>query len=179
MKGLNYNKIMMLLIFVSMLIGGLLSCALTSDYVEQTGLFGQVYLTKLTEIEINTNLYLYTTIKLRCLPLLAFIFLKDRKYAPVLAYLFVLWCGFLFGTYISVFMIAIGVKGLIFSVLGVFPHMILYALAYYILIVYIMSVKYSTWNNIKMITIAVCLLCGIILEYKVNPIILRWFITKI
>ena len=66
-----------------------------------------------------------------------------------------------------------GLKGIVFCIIGILPQFVFYVPAYVILLWYGMSYPRSVWNHQKTIFVTVMMLTGLLLEAYVNPVLLK------
>lgn len=170
-------KKVFLAIFMSGLVVGIIYVNIwAADYLSITGIFNANYLNEYLAISGSSFAYILYLLRIRMLPLVILGVLVQTKMRRMIVYIFFVWTGFLWGIYTSMGVVVLGVKGVLFCVIALFPHMICYIPAYLILLVYMYDYPQSSWNIYKASAFVACLVVGIFLESMVNPVILGWII---
>ena len=72
-----------------------------------------------------------------------------------------------------------GIKGLILCLIALAPHLVFYITGYLILLWYLFTYPDSQWNLSKMVSTALFLAVGVLLECYVNPIIMELFLKTL
>lgn len=179
MKLVNVQKIFLMIIFIGFLVGILYTNLFASEYMEMTGVFNSYYLQSFLETEFVVSKYLPYILRIRVLPIVILIIVAYSKLSKIGVFLFLLWTGFLYGIYMSLGAIQLGIGGILFCLLGLFPQMIFYIPAYIIVIVFTYNYPESSWNPLKIGVVILCVLSGVVLECQFNSQILSWLITVI
>ncbi len=179
MKLDNEHKAFLILLFVGFVVGILYTNLFAMEYMEMTGVFSTYYLQGFLETEFMISKYLPYILRIRMIPLIALAVVAYSKVNKVGVILFFIWTGFLWGIYMSLGAIQLGVVGIAFCVLGMFPQMIFYVPAYIIVIIFAYNYPESRWNPLKIGVVVLCILSGVILECQFNTQVLSWFITVI
>lgn len=150
---------------------------LAHDYLSMTSVFNQYYLEQFMGVDILVNDYIIHVAMLRLLPLILLIILGYTKFHKIGILGVVLWVGFLWGIYLSIGVVVLGIKGIIICILGIVPQIFFYIPAYLMVMVYAYQYPVVRWNFGKTLVVTLCILCGVVIECNVNPIIMKWFIN--
>lgn len=176
MKEMNCNKIFSWAMLVGFIVGILYANTFVSDDWILNGGLSQVSLKEYQTKEIVLGEYFFSVLWVRVFPACVLLMFKNRKYTQVIILGGLLWAGILLGVFVTVSFLSLGIKGIIFCIIGLLPHMLLFIVAYYLLILYIWSYPRHRWNLSKTIVITLCMLCGIVVECNLSPMLLHWFI---
>ncbi len=170
-------KKVFLAIFISGLIMGIIYVNVwAANYLTITGIFNEFYLNEYLVASGSSFAYILYLLRIRMLPLVMLGLFVHTKMRRVIVSLFFVWTGFLWGIYTSMGVVILGVKGVLFCIIALFPHMICYIPAYLILLVYMYDYPQSSWNIYKASAFTACLTIGIFLECTVSPVVLGWII---
>ncbi len=123
-----------------------------------------------------SDMYLWKIMKLRLLPILGFWFLGKLRWRKQIVLLGLGWTGFLLGILTVLSVMSLGIKGLVLCLVGLFPHILFYALSYGMIVLYLFYYPNRQWNLVKFCFIVITLLMGILSETYLTPILLRWFL---
>lgn len=176
MGKINVNRIMGSLLIVGFMVGVLYVNLFAVESVRISGILDESYLGNFMNQNVLIRDYIIQVIWYRFLPVLFLLVLYQTRFGIISVTLMVLWYSFLFGCYMSMSIVVLGGKGIIFCLLSVFPHILFYAVAYYLLFISVFNGQTNKWNVPKSITLLLCMVCGIVIECNLNPMILRWFI---
>lgn len=146
------------------------------EYLSMTSIFSTYYLNNYKESVVNWIDYIPKLVKIRCIPLIIIIVMTYSKIHKIIALSLLGWFGFLWGIYVSLAVISQGIKGVVLSVMGIFPQMIFYVPAYFIVLLYSYEYPNIRWNVWKSVVVTFCLVSGMVLEGQISPIVLKWFI---
>ncbi len=161
------------------MLGILYTNLFASDYLAMTGVFGEYYLQNFASSSMQIEEYLLFVIKIRFLPILILTIIAYSRINKIGIIVFLLWTGFMSGIYMSLGVLQLGFKGILFCVLGLFPQMIFYVPAYMIVIVFVYKYPMSQWSILKVAVVTMCMVSGVVLECQTNPYILKWLIAII
>lgn len=176
MGKLNVNKVIGSVCVSGFMIGILYINLFVSDYIRISGVFSETYIHSFTNAEFIITDILGELLWRRGLPILLLVIFARTKYNRLLSLIILLWYSFIFGSFLSMGIITHGGKGLVLCIMSIIPHMFLYLLGYYLIFVYVFYLPNIRWNYMKSITLLLSILCGIVLECNINPIILKWYI---
>lgn len=179
MNLVDVKKVFLSVFLSGLIIGIVYVNVWASDYLSMTGVFNAYYLNEYLTIKESSFMYILYLLRIRILPMVMLGLFVHTKMRRTVVYIFFLWTGFLWGIYTSMGVVILGVKGVLFCVIALFPHMICYIPAYLILLIYIYDYPQSSWNVYKVSACAACLIMGIFLESTVNPVILGWMIPML
>lgn len=179
MKLVDRQKCFFAVVFIGFIIGILYTNLFALDYMAITGIFSTYYLQGFVSSEIIVGEYLFSVLKVRILPLCVLLIIGYCRLNKVGVVLFLGWTGFLWGIYMSLGVVQLGVVGVLICVLGIFPQVVFYIPAYFIVMVWAYNRPESQWNIMKMAVMILCTISGIVLECRMNPQILKWLITVI
>lgn len=150
---------------------------LAHDYLSMTSVFNQYYLEEFMGTDILANDFIIHVTILRLLPIIILMILAYTKFHKVGILAMVMWIGFLWGIYLSVGVVVLGIKGIIICVLGIIPQIFFYIPAYLMVMVYAHQYPVVRWNIGKTLVVILCILCGVVIECNLNPMIMKWFIN--
>lgn len=179
MRLVDKQKIFFLITFVGFILGIFYTNLFAVDYMTMTVIFSTYYLQEFLATDLVIGEYLPLLFKVRVLPLLALIMMAYSKANKIGVMIFLAWTGFLCGIFMSLSVIQLGILGIFFCVLGLLPHMLFYAPAYLIIMIFTYKSPHSQWTFMKVIVVTLCMISGIVLECQVNPQMLKWLITFI
>ena len=179
MKLVERGKGLFLVFITCFILGILYTNLLAVDYLTMTGVFNHYYLREFADSVTNVEEYLPYLLTVRVMPLVCLIVLAYSKVHKVSAVLFLIWTGFLWGIYMSMGIIQMGLKGVLFGLVGLFPHMLFYVPSYLIVLIFTYKYPEARWNPIKVIMIILCMIIGIGLECYINPVMLKGLINYI
>lgn len=174
---MDRNKVFSFVFFGGFLIGILYTNLFAIDYVEISNIFNKYYLEQFIHTNIEWNTLLIKVFTSRVIPivlLLGIAFTKANKLATISM---MMWYGFMWGIYLSLGILTQGIKGLLLCILGIVPQIFFYLPAYIMVLMFAYEFPKYRWNFSKTIALILCTICGIVLECKVNIIILKWFIS--
>lgn len=171
------DKFLLFITFLGFILGILYINLIASNYLVVTGVFNSYYLQEFVTTELKLYEYLPSILWQR-LSIVGFLLIiaysSIHKWGVIL---FCAWTGFLYGAYMSLGIAQLGIAGIVLSILGMFPHMLFYLPAYIILMIFAYQYPNSKWSVEKIIVILLCMIVGIVLECKVNPEVIRWFVN--
>lgn len=176
MERVDVNRIIGSLLIVGFMIGILYVNLFAVDSVRISGVFDESYLRNFIEQNLVMNEYIIQVVWCRLWPILFIVLLCQTRFSRITVMLMLLWFSFLFGCYMSMGIVVLGGKGIMLCVLSIFPHIFFYGVAYYLLFLSAFYGTINEWNLPKSITLLLCMVCGIVIECNLNPIILKWFI---
>lgn len=173
------EKLLVVLAFLGFVLGIVYVNLIAADYFVITGVFNNNNLKEFLDIELKMEEYLPMILWVRLAPIVFLVFTAYSSLRKIIVVLFCIWTGFLLGCFISLSILQLGIVGILVCILGVLPQMIFYLPAYLIVVLFAYRYPSSRMSVEKVCVILVCMLLGIILECKVNPTIMRWFINVI
>lgn len=144
------------------------------DYISETGIFHEFFLSQYIQQDIMTTKYFLYLLKQRLGPVLLLAFSGMTKFRKVAAVCALLWTGFAGGTLAVTALIRMGAAGMLFYLAVILPHSIFYAFAYAILLCYLAEAPANKWNLWKTVFVCLSLAAGLLTEAYVNPYIVRW-----
>lgn len=141
-------------------------------------IFQSYFLSRYTQTKIIVEEYLWYVMQVRVIPFIAICILGCLKWKKLLTTFWLAWTGFLSGVLTVSAVMHLGIKGILICMVGFFPHIICYGLAYGILLIYLYQYPENQWNGVKTIFVVLMMFLGIMLEAYLNPILLR-FVLRI
>ena len=105
--------------------------------------------------------------------LLLVIFLGQVYWKQIYGGLLTTVIGIFFGSLTITAISKMGFKGILFMVIGMFPHMCFYGMAYGILICYWLDDKRGRWSKTKTVGVLAFLIAGIVSEVYVNSLLMK------
>lgn len=169
----NRNQLLIIILAVGFFVGILYENIVSKSQGVSIELFQTYFLKQFAQVEIVTEEYLWYVARTRILPLLLLCLLGCLRWKKTLVSICVLWAGFIFGIIIVSSVIQLGIKGILFCVAGMFPHIIFYVLAYGVYLLHLYHYPSRHWNGTKIIFVIFTMFLGIVLETYLSPIIIR------
>ena len=167
------NQLLIIMLAVGFFVGILYENIVSKSFGVSLHIFQNYFLTQYTKMEIVAEEYLWYVAKARLLPIIGMILTGCLRWKRILACAVSAWTGFLVGILIVVSMVQLGVKGILFCVMGMLPHMICYVLTYSMLLLYYYHYPRRNWNLAKTCFVIVCMFVGIIMEVYLNPLLIK------
>ena len=175
----NRNRLLILCLGVGFLIGIIYENIVAGKQVVISELFLKSNLQRYLQTDVITKKYLWYVLKERLLLLGAISLLGCMKWKKAFVICLISTMGFIGGVLTVSAVIQLGIKGILFCVIGILPQGLFYGIAYSILINYWFRFPESRWNRTKMVFLFVMFLVGIIVETYVNPILVKWIIRML
>ncbi len=139
-------------------------------YLTDMGIFNLYFPEQYAGIEFAVKDYLLYLVGVRLLPFGILTGLMFTRMHKILSLAFLAWTGFAWGILLTIAVFYMGLKGVVFCVVGVLPHFLFYISSYAIVLWYGISYPQSRWNTQKTVFVIGMMLTGLILEAYVNPI---------
>lgn len=136
-------------------------------------IFQPFFLQKYLKTKVIEKEYFWYVVRTRIFSFAVCVFLRWVKWKKIFVALVIGWTGFLCGILTVSSILQFGAKGIFLCMMLCFPHFILYALAYEMLLIYLYQYPESTWNSAKTVFVLAMMLLGIILETYINPVLLK------
>ncbi len=173
MKISRYRTQLWFILFVVGFILGILYENFTyEEYSDSATIFDTYFLQQFAETEIVVEDYMKYIICQRVPPLILICILGSLKWKKGLVRLVIGWTGFLLGVLTASSIIWQGVRGFLFCMGILFPHMIFYSLSYAMILWYFYSYPEWKWNIKKTIVTGLSFVIGIVCETYVTPLLL-------
>lgn len=137
------------------------------------GIFSESFLRQYEAAEIAAGIYLLYLIRIRIVPFLMLIGLSFTRARKLSAGAFLAWTGFSCGLILSMAVLEMGIKGILFCIAGALPQFLLYVPAYIVVLWYCWIYPQNRWNREKTIFVAGTMLVGILLETYINPALVK------
>ncbi|MFI3171217.1 MAG: stage II sporulation protein M [Eubacteriales bacterium] len=176
MKLVEQQKVFFFIFFTGFIVGILYTNLIAVDYLTMTSVFCGYYLNEYISARWTFADCLLQVVYVRVMPLIGILVIGYSKLNRVGVMLFLAWTGFLCGIYMSMGIAQLGLNGIVFCLIGMFPQILFYIPAYLIAVIFSYKYPMSQWSTAKIGVIIMCMISGIILECQVNPYIMRWFI---
>lgn len=175
------NKSQLLIIF---LVVGFLLGILYENIVSQNGmvvseLFQKTRLQQLEQIEIINEKYFWYVAKERIFELALLCILAHMKWKKWFVGIVLGISGFLYGVLMVLAVLQLGIKGILFSTVGLLPQILFYGMAYGVLLSYWYYFPDRKWNRMKTMFVIVMFGVGIITEVYINPLLVKGIIKII
>ncbi|MGN1266942.1 MAG: stage II sporulation protein M [Dorea sp.] len=175
-EGKSFFSIFLMLGFLS---GILYANIFAQEYIISRGIMNEYFLEQYSQIDINAEEYLWYITRVRITPLIFICALGCTRLKRIVVGVTVLWTGFSGGILITSSVMKMGIKGIIFCLMGVIPHFAFYIGAYIIILWYFLQYPQGKWNVSKTIVCLLLILLGILLECYVNPVLMKMFIKTL
>ena len=172
------NNIWMLCV-VGFVVGILYSNCIAKEYMLSLAIFDNYYLNQFVQTNRKDISFILYLIKIRMLPFVVMCIFQTNRLGKIIIWIFLFWTGFLFGIVFTAGALKVGIKGIVLSLLMLFPHGIAYFFGYGMLIHYVgnYNKRFIEYNKLIICIAYICV--GIILEYYINPIMVKIFIKMI
>ena len=159
--------------------GILYSNCIAKEYILSLVIFDNYYLNQFVQTESKDILYLFHLVKIRMLPFVILYIFRSSHLSKIVISIFLLWTGFICGIVFTAGAIKMGIKGIVMSLFLMLPHGMFYILGYGLLIYCIEYYKkqYMEYNKLIFCIAYICI--GIVLEFYINPIMVKFFIKMI
>lgn len=161
-------------------VGGILySNCFAKEYLLSLAFLDHYYLNQFVQTGSKDIAYLFHLIKMRLIPFAAIFLLRANRFWKLFVSFFLVWTCFLCGIIFTAATIKMRWKGIFLSLIVILPHGIFYVIGYGLLILYLdgFNRKYMEYNRIIIFLACICI--GIVLEFCVNPIMVKFFIKMI
>ncbi len=169
----NRNQLLIIILAVGFFVGILYENIVSKSQGMSIELFQTYFLKQFAQMEIVTEEYLWYVVKTRAVPFFVLLLLGCLRWKKTIVSICISWTGFLFGVIIVSAVIQLGIKGILFCLAVGFPHMIFYALAYGMYLLYLYRYPSWHWNGAKTIFVALMMFLGLVLETYLSPIIIK------
>ena len=171
MKMFRAQKVFPILYMVGFLIGILYVNLVADQYVNQSSIFSEYYLKQYASMGLAAGGYLVQLIGIRFPPFFVILMLGYTRYRKGI----VISSGLL----ISIEIMSMGSRGVLFFLAGLFPQYLFYIAAYIILLWNVYVNQEIRWTISKMTVTVGLILIGLFMEGWVNPLIIRGFIKTL
>ena len=160
--------------FMSGFFVGILYMNLTAQNTfANPGIFSESFLRQYEAAEVASGIFLLYLIRIRIMHFLMLIVLSFTRMRKASAGVFLVWTGFSCGLILSMAVLKMGIKGIMFCIAGGLPQFLLYVPAYVVILWYCWIYPQNRWNREKTIFVVGTMLAGILLETYVNPILVK------
>ena len=177
MKIRRSKKVLLLWMMLGFFVGILYANLIPEGYMESFTVFGNFFQSSYNRQNIVIeDLFVYLLI-LRGLPAIVLLIPGHRRLRTFLAVLVLVWTGFSAGTYITAGVILMQMQGLVLAVVSVFPQVIFYVPAYFLILWNLYAYSENQWNYVKTIAVIILVLTGILGECYINTIFLQLFVN--
>ena len=167
------NQLLILLLAVGFFVGILYENIISKNSGISMELFQTYFLKQFIQVEIVTEEYLWYVARARVIPFLLLCMLGCLKWKKAVVGVYVSWIGFLTGIVVVSAVIQLGIKGILFCLASLIPHMICYVLAYSVLLLYLYRYPGRRWSSVKTIFVVLMLFLGIVLETYLSPFFIK------
>ena len=175
----EHKRVFILFYMVGFFFGIIYANTFFKDYTYSLGIFSDYFITQYSQTEINTGRYLFYLMRIRLLTMILIFGLGLTKVRTITVWVFLIWTGFLCGIILCSATMRLGIWGIIYVCLSLFPHMICYVFAYYILVCNIYAYPTAKWDGAKIFIIIAVMLMGIIMECRLNPMLIKMFLKTV
>ncbi len=179
MKILHSKRQLAALYMLGFFIGIAYVNFLVKRYDSGVEIFGNHVLSIYKDAKIIAGEFIFYLIRMRMIPFLllfCLVFTKLRKLSTVLC---AVWTGFSCGMLISTAAIEKGIRGCVVCLGAVFPQILCYIPAYFVVIWYGYTFPKTRWNIQKTLFVCLAMGIGIILELYANPTIMKYVLQWI
>ncbi len=173
MKALHSRKQMLAFFMPGFLLGILYMNLTAQNTFTNPGIFSESFLRQYEAAEVAAGIYLMYLIRVRVFPFLMLVGLSFTRVRKFSAGAFLVWTGFSCGLLLSMAVMEMGIKGILFCVIGVLPQFLLYIPSYMVVLWYCWIYPQNRWNREKTVFVVAAMLAGILLEAYVNPVLVK------
>ena len=165
MKTSRHRTQLWLFLFVlGFLLGILYENVTYEEHSNSTTIFNESFLQQFAQPEIIVEDYMRHIVNERVTPFIIICILGCLKWKKALVGLTVSWTGFLLGVLNVSAIIWQGIKGFLFCLGILLPHMLFYALSYAMILWYFHSYPERKWNIKKTIVTGLSFVIGMMSE---------------
>lgn len=173
------NQLLIIFLVVGFLIGILYVNVVSWNGMFLSELFQKTTLHQMGQIEIIHEKYFWYVVKERCYYLILLCILACLKWKKIFVGIVLGISGFLYGVLMVLAVLQLGIKGILFCLVGLLPQMIFYGMAYGVLLSYWYYFPERKWNRMKTIFVIVMFGVGIITEVYINPLLVKGIVRII
>ena len=174
----NVKSLIVLYMF-GFFVGNIYANVFLKDYVTSLGIFSEYFFSHYLITGFNEKQYLFYLFRLRLIPAIVLCAASVTKARRIIVFIFLIWTGFLCGIVVAAAIIKMGIVGSIYSILIVFPHMIVYFAAYILLAWNIGRYHKIKQNYLRYVIIFFLICIGILTECYINPLLIKMFLKTI
>ena len=172
----NKSQLLLVVLAVGFFLGILYQNIVSKTQVIETDLFLKSNLQQYLQVDIITEKYLWYVIKERVLLFGVLLMLGCVRWKRALATISLGVIGFILGMLMVSAVLQLGIQGILFCLVGLFPHGLLYGVGFSVLLIYWFQFPRVTWTVAKTFFFVSLIAIGILLEVYLNPIFVRWII---
>lgn len=172
------KRVLLVLIMLGFFVGIVYSNLISPDYIESYTVFGSYFQSVYDQRAIVKEDWFVYLVVLRGTPALVLMLLAYTSFRVPSVVASLLWTGFSAGAYLTAGVLMMQTKGLVLAVISMFPQMVFYVPAYFLILWYLYSYPVNRWNYTKTGAVTVLLLVGILCECYISPIFLQMYINK-
>ncbi len=173
------GKVFLLLYLFGFLFGIFYANTISKEFIMNIGIFNDSYLKHYLESSINEQKYALYLMKIRSVPFILLLILGLTKLRKMIAAVFLVWTGFLIGVITSVAVMKLGIVGIFFNIISLFPHFIFYGLEYIILLLNISRRDKVKWSPFSLAVMILLFVMGVIMESYINPVLMKMFLKTV
>lgn len=184
-KGVSYNKKMIMFFWGSFCIGIIIANVIGSDYLDDYGIISSYFLQKYEYMDINSKKLFYYILFKRVPTMTILWFLGLTSIGGICVLLFTIWTGFSLGMILSVCIIKFNLSGILLFTVSIMPQYIFYICSFVMLVVKvggyskyrINETRKAVKNNssyfiVFMLSMGILIL-GAAIEGYINPLIVK------
>lgn len=176
----HYNqKNIWILCVVGFIIGILYSNCVAKEAIYSLIIFDNYYLNQFVQTGSKDLSYFLHLIKIRMLPFVIIYLFRSNRLSKIVVPIFLFWTGFLCGIVFTSGAIKMGIKGILLSLFMMLPQSIFYFWGYAMLIYYVDKYNIRNMEYHKLIFCIAYICIGIVLEFYINPVMVKFFIKMI
>lgn len=172
----NKGQLLIGLLVAGFFVGILYANFVARDSIMLSSMFEKTALEDFKQTEIMNEKYLLYAVRERIGCLVFICFLSSIKWKKVYVGIVLGVAGFLSGVLMVSAVMQLGIKGILLCIGGMFPHAILYGLAYGILLWHWYRYPMNKWNKAKTVFVLAMFSGGIITEVYLNPWVVKGII---
>ena len=175
-KILHARKQILVFFMPGFLLGILYVNIFAKQTITETQIFSAYFLTQYAMTDVAQREYLLYLIRVRIVPFVIAVALTFTKVRKISAAVIVLWTGFSSGILLSLAVLDMRIKGILFCIIGIFPHFLFYIASYAVILLYSWRYPRNQWNQQKSVFIVLMMAVGIMLEGYISPKLIKIFL---
>lgn len=169
----NRNQLLIIFLAVGFLIGIFYGNIMSKKYGYRLEVFQTFYLQQLANVNVIDEEFLWYIVKNRMLLLIVVLFLTRLRWKRTIVLGSLLWTGYILGMFTAFSVIQLGVLGMAVCVAGTFPHIMCYAMACGMILIYMYFSPNIRWTHVKTMAVIILFFIGIMSEVYLSPCFLK------
>lgn len=152
---------------------GIIYCNLGGNaYLSSNGIFSEYFLSSFLPQSVISNGFLFYLALVRVVPIAVIFVLGYTGFHKASVVISLVWTGFSNGMLVSSAIIVMGMKGLFFYLSAMFPQLLFYVPAYFLVLIQSYRYKNQEWNLPKFVFAGLMIGMGVVSEALLNPYVI-------